>query len=269
MNKDYAVKFTNVSKIYNIDKTKDKFYALKDINLEIPKGQSVGILGTNGSGKSTISRILAGISQPDEGSVDIIGEQALIAINSGFNNKLTGRENIELKGVLLGFSKQKIKEITESVIEFSELGEFINQPVKKYSSGMKSRLGFSISINLDPEIVIVDEALSVGDKTFNEKCLSKINEMKESGKTIFFVSHSLKEMKQFCESGLWIEGGEVKAYGSIEEVGKKYQKFIKEYKEKTDEEKKVHRSKVYENRVVRHTKKPSKFKKLKMALFGA
>ena len=264
MGNNYVVKFKNVSKVYKMqnqdndtnEKSEKYFYALKNINIEVEKGESVGILGTNGSGKSTISKILAGLVSQDEGTVDIKGAQALIAINSGLNNKLTGLENIELKGVLLGFSKEKIKEITESVIEFSELGDFIHQPVKKYSSGMKSRLGFSISINLNPDIIIVDEALSVGDKTFNEKCLKKINEMKERGKTIFFVSHSIAELKNFCNKGMWIEGGILKEYNDIDIVAKNYEEFIKDYKSKSEEEKQKYREAIFKQRIV--NKKDSK-----------
>lgn len=175
MEKQYAIEFKNVSKIYSL-KSKDKkhssnkrFYALKNISFQIPKGEVVGILGTNGSGKSTMSIILAGISEVDEGEMIVNGEQALIAINTGLNQQLTGLENIELKGALLGLTKKRIKEITEGVIEFAEIGDFLYQPVKKYSSGMKSRLGFSINLCLNPDILIVDEALSVGDKGFGTK----------------------------------------------------------------------------------------------------
>lgn len=176
---DYAIKFEHVSKIYKLKKKNDgkskssvtqRFYALNDITFTIPKGEVVGILGTNGSGKSTLSLILAGISQIDEGTMDINGEQALIAINTGLDMQLTGLENINVKGALLGLSRKRIQEITEGVIEFAEIGDFLYQPVKKYSSGMKSRLGFSISLYLNPDIIIVDEALSVGDKGFAQKC---------------------------------------------------------------------------------------------------
>ena len=169
---EYAVEMEHVSKIYKLKKKDrnatgaERFYALRDISLKIPKGDVVGILGTNGSGKSTLAMILAGISEVDEGSITVNGEQALISINTGLNSQLTGLENINVKGALLGFNKKKVQEITEGVIEFAELGDFLYQPVKTYSSGMKSRLGFSISLALDPEILIVDEALSVGDKGF-------------------------------------------------------------------------------------------------------
>ena len=205
---DYAIKFDHVSKIYKLNKKNDgkskssitqRFYALKDISFTIPHGEVVGILGTNGSGKSTLSLILAGISQIDEGEMVINGEQALVAINTGLNPQLTGLENINVKGALLGLNKKRIQEITDGVIEFAELGDFLYQPVKKYSSGMKSRLGFSISLYLNPDIIIVDEALSVGDKGFAQKCLNKMNELKDEGKTIIFISHSLPQVRDFCE----------------------------------------------------------------------
>ena len=212
MEKEYAIEFKHVSKIYSL-KSKDKknsngkrFYALKDISFKIPQGEVVGILGTNGSGKSTMSVILAGISEIDEGEMIVNGEQSLIAINTGLNQQLTGLENIELKGALLGLTKKRIKEITEGVIEFAEIGDFLYQPVKKYSSGMKSRLGFSINLCLDPDILIVDEALSVGDKGFAQKCINKMKELKTQGKTIVFISHSLPQVRDFCDTAMWIEG---------------------------------------------------------------
>lgn len=201
MDSNIAIEARHASKIYELrskEKKSDvKFYALKDLNFEIKKGQVVGILGTNGSGKSTMSIILAGICDPDEGEIIVNGTQALIAINTGLNAQLTGLENIELKGALLGLSKKRIEEIKEGVINFAEIGDFLYQPVKKYSSGMKSRLGFSINLCLDPDIMIVDEALSVGDKGFAEKCLNKMIELKEQGKTIIFISHNLRQVRSF------------------------------------------------------------------------
>ena len=277
MNNDiYAVEFDNVCKIYklknkskkNADKNID-FYALKNITVKIKKGEIVGILGTNGSGKSTISSIIAGITSVDSGSVTINGEQSLISINTGLNTQLTGLENIKAKGALLGLSKQKIEDITQGVIEFAELGEFLYEPVKKYSSGMRSRLGFAISINLDPDIIIIDEALSVGDSTFANKCIKKMEEFKEKGKTIFFVSHSLSQVKSFCNKGLWIEGGELKIYDDIDIVSKEYTKYVKEIKSKTIEEKKNIREKSFENRIVRDLKSKKRFNKKRVCIIVA
>lgn len=263
MNKKYAVEFKNVSKIFKL-KSKDnkfkndknqKFYALKNISFQVEEGEVVGILGSNGSGKSTLSSILAGISEVDSGIVNIRGEQTLISINIGLNNQLTGLENIKLKGTLLGLSKQKIEDITKGVIEFAELGDFLYQPVKKYSSGMKSRLGFAISINLDPDILIIDEALSVGDSGFAAKCMRKVNEFKEKGKTIFFISHSIGQVKEFCNKGLWIEDGVLREYGDIKEVADNYTRYINEYKKKSDEDKARFREDVFNKRLVKTHKK--------------
>jgi teichoic acid transport system ATP-binding protein len=136
-------------------------------------------------------------------------------------------ENIELKGLMLGMTKHEIAELTPEIIDFADIGDFIHQPVKTYSSGMKSRLGFAISINIDPDILVIDEALSVGDQTFTDKCLAKMNEFKDQGKTIFFISHSVSQVRQFCTLGLWLEFGEVREYGPVEEVAREYNKFLK------------------------------------------
>lgn len=260
MEKEYAVVFEHVSKIYKLKKKGKNagkpvyFYALKDISFQIQKGEVVGVLGTNGSGKSTLSSILAGISSIDSGTIHVNGEQALIAINSGLNNQLTGLENIKLKGALLGLSKKRIHEIIDGVIEFAELGDFIDQPVKKYSSGMKSRLGFAISINLNPDIIIIDEALSVGDKGFADKCMKKMNAFKEEGKTIFFISHSITQVRKFCNMGLWIEGGTMVEYGDIETVCNHYDEYVEEDRLRSEEEKKAFRKKKFKKRVVKNVK---------------
>ena len=261
MSQEYAIEFKHVSKIYSL-KSKDKkhssdkkFYALKDISFKIPKSEVVGILGTNGSGKSTLSVVLSEISGIDEGEIIVRGEQALIAINTGLNQQLTGLENIELKGALLGLTKKKIKEITEGVIEFAEIGDFLYQPVKKYSSGMKSRLGFSINLCLDPDILIVDEALSVGDKGFAQKCIEKMTELKDEGKTIVFISHSLQQVQEFCDTAMWIEGGMLKEYGDIDEVCNHYAEYVEYYNSLSKKEKKKERDSKFEKRIIPNTKK--------------
>ena len=253
---EYAIEFRNVSKIYKLngkDKKKSenkKFYALKDVSFRIPKGEVVGILGTNGSGKSTMATILAGISEIDGGEMIVNGEQALIAINTGLNNQLTGLENIELKGALLGLKQQRINEIIEGVAEFAELGEFLYQPVKKYSSGMKSRLGFSINLCLDPDILIIDEALSVGDKGFANKCLKRMNELKEQGKTIVFISHSLPQVREFCDTELWIEAGEVREYGLVDPVCDHYSEYVDRLNKMSTEEKKKENEEKFRKRII-------------------
>ena len=253
---EYAIEFRNVSKIYKLngkDKKKSenkKFYALKDVSFRIPKGEVVGILGTNGSGKSTMATILAGISEIDGGEMIVNGEQALIAINTGLNNQLTGLENIELKGALLGLKQQRINEIIEGVAEFAELGEFLYQPVKKYSSGMKPRLGFSINLCLDPDILIIDEALSVGDKGFANKCLKRMNELKEQGKTIVFISHSLPQVREFCDTALWIEAGEVREYGLVDPVCDHYSEYVDRLNKMSTEEKKKENEEKFRKRII-------------------
>lgn len=219
----------------------EDFYGLRNVSFEADKGDIIGFVGVNGSGKSTLANIIAGIIPETSGHLEVNGDTALIAVSAGLNNQLTGRENIELKCLMLGFNKKEIKLIEPEIIEFSELGKFIDQPVKSYSSGMKSRLGFAISVNIDPDILIIDEALSVGDKAFSEKSLAKMNEFKEQGKTMFFVSHSIGQMKKFCEKILWLEYGEVKAFGSVEEVIPQYEKFFKDYKAMSKAEKKKFR----------------------------
>jgi len=266
--KECAIEFKRVSKIYSL-KSKDKkhltdkrFYALKKISFRIPKGEVVGILGTNGSGKSTMSIILAGISEVDEGEMIVNGEQALIAINTGLNQQLTGLENIQLKGALLGLSKKRIQEITDGVIEFAEIGDFLYQPVKKYSSGMKSRLGFSINLCLNPDILIVDEALSVGDKGFAQKCIDKMKSLKKEGKTIVFISHSLPQVRDFCDTAMWIEGGMLKEYGEINEVCDHYATYVDYYNSLDNESKKKERDLKFEKRIIPNNHKKGFFSKL-------
>lgn len=252
-----AVEMRNVSKIYKLKKKDSKksenerFFALKDITLNIPKGDVVGILGTNGSGKSTLSVILSGISDIDGGEMEINGEQALISINTGLNNQLTGLENINVKGALLGLTKKRIREITDGVIEFAELGDFLYQPVKKYSSGMKARLGFSISLALNPDIFIVDEALSVGDKGFAQKCLNRMKKLRdEEDKTILFISHSLPQVRDFCKSGIWIEGGKLVETGDIDTICDHYAAYVDKLNKLSDKEKKAMLEEKFKERLI-------------------
>ncbi|PFA18412.1 teichoic acid export protein ATP-binding subunit [Bacillus cereus] len=249
---NYTVKFQNVTKKYKMynkpsDKLKDLFrkqedgefhYALNKISFEVPKGEIVGIVGLNGSGKSTLSNLIAGVTMPNKGEIDIKGSAALIAISSGLNGQLNGIENIKLKGLMMGLTEEKIKEIIPKVIEFADIGKFMNQPVKTYSSGMKARLGFAISVNIDPDVLVIDEALSVGDQTFTNKCLKKMNEFKENGKTIFFISHSLDQVKSFCTKAIWLYYGQVREYGDVNEVVTNYHTFLNQYNKMTPTERK-------------------------------
>ncbi|ANU27654.1 teichoic acids export ABC transporter ATP-binding subunit TagH [Planococcus versutus] len=249
-----SVEVKNVSKRYKLYKKQSErildllvpykdygedFFALQNVSFTVEEGSIVGLVGINGSGKSTLANIIAGVIPATTGHVTSNGNVALIAVNAGLDGKLSGRENIELKLLMLGFSQKEISEMEDEIIDFAELEKFIDQPVKTYSSGMKSRLGFSISVRVNPDILIVDEALSVGDKAFSEKSLDKMMEFKEKGKTMFFVSHSISQMKKFCDHILWLEFGVVKEYGPTKEVINKYETFLQEYKalSKTDKKK--------------------------------
>src|SRR5699024_3663995 len=217
----YKVKVENVSKVYDLNRSRisklislftfgylykgKPFYALKDVNFEVQAGDSVGIIGLNGSGKSTLSDMLAEVNQPTSGTIDIRGRSSLIAVNAGLNQELNGYENIKMKCVMHGLTEKQIDERFDDIIEFSELGDFLEQPIKNYSSGMKSKLGFAIAIHTDPDVLIVDEALSVGDETFVDKCFAKIQEFQKQGKTIFFVSHSTGQVSKWCNKAVWIQ----------------------------------------------------------------
>lgn len=254
---EHSVVLQNVAKRYklyhsNAEKLKDlilprgygdDFYALRDVSFEANEGDVIGVVGVNGSGKSTLSKVIAGIIPATSGDIERNGETSIIAVNSGLDKQLSGRENIELKLLMLGFNKNKVSELEPDIIEFAELGEFIDQPVKTYSSGMKSRLGFAVSVNVDPEILVIDEALSVGDQTFTDKCLDKMNEFKEQGKTIFFISHALGQVKEFCDKLIWMEYGKIKAYGPVDEVMPRYRKFLKQFKQMSKQEKQQYKKK--------------------------
>ncbi|MGX0038316.1 teichoic acid transport system ATP-binding protein [Staphylococcus warneri] len=242
--KEYRIYRTNKDRIKDalIPKNKNKtFFALDDVSLQTHEGDVIGLVGINGSGKSTLSNMIGGSLSPTSGKIDRKGDVSVIAINAGLNGQLTGVENIEFKMLCMGFKRKEIKELMPQVIEFSELGEFIYQPVKKYSSGMRAKLGFSINITVNPDILVIDEALSVGDQTFTQKCLDKIYEFKEANKTIFFVSHNIRQVKEFCTKIAWIEGGKLKEFGELDDVLPNYEKFLKEFKKKSKNEQKAFR----------------------------
>lgn len=227
------------------------FKALDDISFTVYEGDIVGLVGINGSGKSTLSNIIGNITNPTSGSIELNGDVNVIAINAGLNSELTGIENIEFKCLLMGYSQEKIKTLMPEIIDFSELGEFIYQPVKKYSSGMKSKLGFAISVTINPDIIVIDEALSVGDQTFTNKSLKKMQDFKEQGKTIFFVSHSLPQVRNFCTKVAWIEGGHLKAFGEVNEVMNEYEAFIATYKQWSEAEKEKFRKDLLSSRLIK------------------
>lgn len=245
MTTDYKIKVQNVTKEFDLFKTRSdqlkaffsithreipEFWALKGISLEVNPGETLGLIGVNGSGKSTLSNIISGVIPQTTGVVDVRGDTSIVAINSGLRGELTGLENIRLKALMMGMTNHQIDDMLDSIVAFADIGDFVYQPVKSYSSGMKSRLGFAIAVHINPDILIIDEALSVGDDTFYQKCVEKIKEFKSQGKTIIFVSHSLKQIEMMCDRVAWIQYGDLKKVGSTEEVVGEYRDFIKWFK---------------------------------------
>lgn len=196
-----------------------EFLALKDINLEIKRGESWGLIGSNGSGKSTLLKLICGVLKPYKGSVEVKGTIApLIELGAGFDGELTARENIFLNGALLGHKKSFMQQHFDEIIEFSELQDFVDVPIKNFSSGMAARLGFAVATIVKPDILIVDEVLAVGDHAFQEKCKKRMEEMLKGGTTLLFVSHSAEQVKELCQNVIWIDKGVVKAIGKAENV---------------------------------------------------
>lgn len=203
------------------------FRALDNVSLEIHKGETVGIVGRNGSGKSTLLQIICGIVKPTVGAVDVQGRiSALLELGAGFNPEFTGRQNVHLNGSILGLTQVEIEERLDDILSFADIGEFIDQPVKSYSSGMFVRLAFSVAISVEPEILVVDEALSVGDEAFQRKCFAKINSIQERGGTILFVSHSTTSIVELCSRAFMLDKGELLIAGEPKQVVSRYQKMI-------------------------------------------
>ena len=197
----------------------DEFWALNDVSFDVKKGDSVGLIGLNGSGKSTMLKVIAGVLKPTKGKATVSGDVApLIELGAGFDFDLTGRENIYLNGALLGHSRQVMEGLFEDIVEFSELREFMDVPVKNYSSGMLSRLAFSIATAGEADILIVDEVLSVGDFKFQQKCQDRIHSMMEKNTTVLFVSHSIEQVEDICNKVVWLEAGRVKMQGDAKEI---------------------------------------------------
>lgn len=248
---DIAIRVSNLSKCYHIyDRPEDRlkqsivprlqrlagrqsknyfreFWALKDVSFEVKKGETVGIIGRNGSGKSTLLQIICGTLAPTSGSVETNGRiAALLELGSGFNPEFTGRENVYMNGAVLGLSKEEIDARYDDIVAFADIGNFIEQPVKTYSSGMVVRLAFAVAINVDPQILVVDEALSVGDELFQRKCFSRIEAIKSSGATILFVSHSGATVVELCDRTILVDSGELLTFGAPKTVVGQYQKLL-------------------------------------------
>ncbi len=219
--KDYIFKTIKREIQYN------EFWALKNISFTVEKGDRVGILGLNGAGKSTLLKVISGVFKPTEGHVDKHGKIVpLLELGAGFDPQYTGKENIYLYGAMLGYTKKFIDSKYDEIVEFSELQKFMDVPVKNYSSGMKSRLGFAIATVVEPKILILDEVLSVGDAKFRKKSENKIMSMFDSGVTVLFVSHSLEQVKRLCNKAMILEKGQLIAYGDIEPISEQYNEMI-------------------------------------------
>lgn len=241
---DVVISVRNLTKSYKIydrpiDRLKEtvspfkkiyskEFKALSDVSFEVRRGEIIGILGKNGSGKSTLLKIITGVLSPTSGDIIKRGKiSSILELGAGFNVEYTGIQNIYLNGTILGYSESEIKDKINDIISFADIGEFINQPVKTYSSGMFARLAFSVAINVDPDILIVDEALAVGDLDFQLKCMDKFNEFRDMGKTILYVSHDINSIKRYCNKCVWLRNGKVESVGGTNTVTDNYLDFLK------------------------------------------
>ncbi|MGB9979576.1 ABC transporter ATP-binding protein [Methanobacterium sp.] len=217
--KEYVIKLLKRELLFQ------EFWALKNISFEIKEGDRVGIIGLNGAGKSTLLKIISGVMKPTEGDVKIKGKLVpLLELGAGFDKNYTGRENIFLNGSMLGYTKEFLEEKYDEIVEFSEIGKFIDVPIKNYSSGMKARLGFSIATMIEPEILVLDEVLSVGDAKFRKKSEQRIMSLFNKGITVLFVSHSIHQVKRLCNKAIWLDHGKIVMQGDVEEVCAAYEK---------------------------------------------
>lgn len=204
-----------------------EFWALKDVNLEVHAGSTLGIVGQNGSGKSTLLQVVAGIMRQTRGDVRVQGTvAALLELGSGFNPDFTGIENVYMNGAIMGFTKAQMRDRLDEILDFADIGEFVDQPVKTYSSGMFMRLAFSVAIHIDPDILLVDEALAVGDMVFQHRCINRINRLRQAGKTVLFVTHDLQALTRFCDRAILLDHGQKLEDGTPEHVVQRYQKLI-------------------------------------------
>ena len=245
MSQEISIKVENVDKIYflyerSIDRLKEaiypkrgryhrEYYALRNISFDVKKGETFGIIGTNGAGKSTLLKLITGVATPSNGSIVKNGKiSALLELGAGFNKNYTGRENIYLNGTMMGYTRDEMEKRVQDILDFADIGEFIDQPVKTYSSGMFARLAFAVAINVEPDILIVDEALSVGDVFFQNKCYKKFEELRQQNTTVIFVSHDIGTVRRLCTRVLWIEHGEQQMLGDSGEVCTEYTNSILE-----------------------------------------
>lgn len=204
---------------------KERFYALKDLSFAIARGEGVAIVGSNGAGKSTMLAMMTGLAQPDAGTIKVCGRiGALLQLGAGFHPDLTGIENVKLNAAMLGLSRKRTEELFETIVDFAGIGDFIAEPLRTYSSGMQMRLAFAVAVNLDPEILLVDEVLSVGDHDFQAKCAKRIMALKASGKTMICVSHASSMLEQLCERALWLDHGSLMMDGPVKEVVAAYER---------------------------------------------
>lgn len=205
----------------------DEFWALKNVDLTVPRGATVGLIGRNGSGKSTLLKIISRILYPTQGEVKVKGRiSTLLELGAGFHPDFTGKENIFLNASILGLTRKEIKERLNDIIAFAELGDFIDNPVRTYSSGMYMRLGFAVAVHVNPDILLIDEVLAVGDLAFQEKCLNRIREVQKKGVTIVFVTHNPKQVEELCDSAVWLDKGEVRLHGPAGKTARAYDDFI-------------------------------------------
>lgn len=203
---------------------RERFYALRNLSFRIERGEGVAIVGSNGAGKSTMLALMTGLAQPDEGTIRVGGRiGALLQLGAGFHPDLTGLENIRLNASLLGLSRRRTAELLESIVDFAGIGDFIAEPLRTYSSGMQMRLAFSVAVNLDPDILLIDEVLAVGDHEFQARCARRIMEMKRSGKTMICVSHAASMLEQLCQRALWLDRGQLVMDGPVREVVAAYE----------------------------------------------
>jgi ABC-type polysaccharide/polyol phosphate transport system ATPase subunit len=213
----------SLTSIFKLGTKVEDFWALKSISFSVEEGEVLGVVGKNGAGKSTLLRILTGVLSPDEGTIQIDGKvSALLALGAGFMADLSGRENIYLNGIYMGLSKKELTEIYDQIVDFAELADFIDTQIRYYSSGMKARLGFSVAVHVDPEILIIDEVLGAGDKDFRKKAENKMREFMQKAKAIVIASHSTKLITDLCTKCVWLESGSLKAFGPTSEVVKEY-----------------------------------------------